>query len=35
LDEANPENGFETIAPSIEDVFFSKIKRTNEAKPSL
>ncbi|WP_052598902.1 ABC transporter ATP-binding protein [Aureispira sp. CCB-QB1] len=31
LDESNPENGFEPITPSIEDVFFSKIKRTNEA----
>jgi ABC-type multidrug transport system ATPase subunit len=35
LDEANPENGFEAITPSIEDVFFSKIKRTSEVSPSL
>ncbi|MBL4650991.1 MAG: hypothetical protein JKY03_14770 [Aureispira sp.] len=35
LDEANPENGFEAIAPSIEDVFFSKIKKTSEANLSL
>lgn len=31
LDEGNPENGFDSVTPSIEDVFFSKIRKTNES----